>query len=683
MKNCKLQPPIYVLLFLIFMTVSVQNVASQDVNHSPWKITATDTANYAGIALANGRIGILPAKQPFKVSSIILNNVFDKGSERGVSRILKGLNFANIDVTIDGDKVDETNISQWKQVLNLKEATLTTSFNFKDKAKVAYTLYALRGMPYTGLMQVNIEALKSITFTVAGKILCPLENKHPSNSYKVYVDLENKMPLLQTTAESPFGKQMLASTASFIFKGNRPELHHKIISKYDNELSFDKKLEKGNSYGFGWAGAVCTTHDFNDPLSESARMVIFVMQGNEKAVIAQHKALWAKLWQGDIVVEGDLQSQRDIRLALYNLYSFARANTHLSIPPMGLSSQGYNGHIFWDAELWMLPPLMVLNRDISRSMLNYRFDRLAKARQKAADFGYRGAMFPWESDDTGEEACPVFALTGTFEQHITADVGIAFWNYYRINHDEAWLKEKAYPMLKEVADFWVSRATKNSDGSYSINNVVGANEFAQNIDDNAFTNGSARCVLEYATQAARALKLNPNSMWMQVANHLRFMQMLNGVTKENANYHGQIIKQADVNLLAYPLGVIKDKKQISKDLTYYEGKISKEGPAMGYSILSILHSRLGNRKKAFELFQRAYLPNKRPPFGALSESATSNNPYFATGAGGMLQAVIFGFGGLEITNNGLVQTSPCLPAQWKSLTIKGVGPEHKTFTITH
>ncbi len=683
MKRAKLQVLILGFSFLLLMNLSFQSVTAQEVNNSPWQITATDTSNYVGIALANGRIGLLPSKKPFTVSSIILNNVYGKGSAQGVSRILKGINFANIDMSVDGVKVDETNISDWKQVLNLKEASLTTTFDFMKKAKIAYTIYALRGMPYAGIMEVRIKSLKDITVHVAGKILTPAEDKDPVNTFRVLKDLDNRMPLLQTTAESPFGKHLLASTASFIFKGKRPELHHKLISKYDNELTFNKKIVKGKSYRFSWAGAVCTTQDFDDPLSESARMVIFIMQGNENAVIAKHKELWAKLWEGDIVVKGDLQSQRDIRLALYNLYSFSRANSNLSIPPMGLSSQGYNGHIFWDAELWMYPPLLVLNESIARSMLNYRFDRLKKARQNATDFGYRGAMFPWESDNTGEEACPVWALTGIFEQHITADVGIAFWNYYRVTHDRQWLKEEGYPLLKEVANFWVSRATKNDDGSYSINNVVGADEFTQNIDDDAFTNGATLSVLEDATRAAKELDISPDPAWLKVAKNLRFYYFPDGVTKENSTYNGETIKQADVNLLAYPLHVVRNKEQIIKDLAYYESKISKEGPAMGYSVLSILHSRLGDQKKAFELFKQAYIPNKRPPFGALSESATSNNPYFATGAGGMLQAVIFGFAGLRITDNGLEQGKPCLPKQWKSLTIKGVGPGKKTFYITH
>ena len=161
---------------------------------------------------------------------------------------------------------------------------------------------------------------------------------------------------------------------------------------------------------------------------------------NEKANrITSYNVCYTKL------LRGDPESQRDVRLALYHLYAFSRENSRLSIAPMGLSSQGYNGHIFWDSELWMFPPLLALNQEFAKSMLDYRFDRLGKAAEKAANYGFKGAMFPWESDDTGEEATPTWALTGTFEHHITADVGIACWNYYRLTGDLAWLKSEGFP----------------------------------------------------------------------------------------------------------------------------------------------------------------------------------------------------------------------------------------------
>lgn len=676
--------------FLLLMNLSVHSVSAQDLIYSPWHITATDTTNYSGITLANGRIGLLTSKEPLKVESIILNNVFDKESPIGVSKILQGMNFGNLEVEIDGEKITKANISNWKQTLNMKEASFTTSFTFKDIAAVSYTIYALRNVPYTGYIDVKIDARKTLKVKVTGKIITPAEYQNPMSTFRVLQDLETTMPILQTVAKSRLGRHTVGTSATFIWHeinssraSQRPELIHNKVSEFDNRLSFEKHIKKGTSLEFAWTAAECSTQDFFDPQSESERFVIFNLLTPKADLLKQHKALWATLWEGDIEIEGDLQSQQDVRLALYHLYSFARGDSDLSISPMGLSSQGYNGHIFWDTELWMFPPLLVLNQDIARSLVNYRSDRLHVAKKKALNFGFKGAMFPWESDDTGEEATPVWALTGTFEHHITADVAIAFWNYYRVTKNKEWLAEKGYPMLKEVADYWVSRVVKNNDGSYSIKNVVGANEFAQNIDDNAFTNGSAITALQFAVLAAKELNIEVNSAWEQVAKNIKIHKFPDGTTKEHSSYKGEIIKQADVNLLAFPLNIVTNKEQIIKDLKYYEPKISPDGPAMGLSVFSVLYARLGNADKAFELFKGSYIPNRRPPFGALSEAATSNNPYFATGAGGMLQAILFGFGGLNITGNGIVQENPCLPKHWKSLVIKGVGSEKKTYVIKH
>jgi len=673
---------LFLNIFLVVFSLGQCLAQSERPDENPWQITVTNPENYVGIALSSGRIGIMPSSSPFKVESIILNNVYDKESEEGVSKILLGINFANLDVVIDGDTVSQSNISGWKQTLDMNKALLTTSFRFKEKAEIEYTIYALRGLPYVGLIDVTVKALaENISISVAGKIVSPAQYKEPRATFRVLKDNEIKMPLLQTVAKSPFQRQTLATTSTFIFNHEFPELNHSVKTQYNHQLSFERKMDKGETYNFAWCGAVCSSQDFSDPKSESERMVIYMMRGNKSSAISQHEMLWNKLWQGDIVIEGDLESQRDVRLALFHLYSFSRDDSNLSIAPMGLSSLNYNGHIFWDSELWMFPPLLVFNQEIANSLLNYRFDRLQKAKQKARNFGFEGAMFPWESDDTGEEATPTWALTGTFEHHITADVGIAFWNYFRVTNNLVWLKEKGFPVMSEVANFWVSRAEKNKDGSYSIRNVVGADEFAPNVDDNAFTNGSVKTALSYAIKAAALLGAKANPNWKEVAENLKFNNFGNGVMKEHKTYNGEVIKQADVNLLAYPLELITDENIVKRDLEYYEPLISKEGPAMGLSVLSVIYARMGNSEKAFDLFKRSYIPNKRSPFGALAESATSNNPYFATGAGGMLQEVIFGFGGLHFTEAGIIETKPCLPKAWKKLVIKGVGPQKKTFVF--
>jgi trehalose/maltose hydrolase-like predicted phosphorylase len=425
------------ILFLLFAStfLSAQN--------DGWNISTTNNTDYTGIAIANGRIGMLTSAKPLEIQHVVLNNVYDVDPNLKVSQILHGMNFGNLDMYIDGEKITEGNISNWQQTMNMKSAAFTTTFDFKGKVKISCTVYALRNLQYTGYIDISVQALKEIDVKVTGKILTPKEYQTPKNTFQILKDMETTMPILQSVAMSPFGKHLVSTSSTFIWhkinssrEHQRPELTHSVVSDYENTLSFDYKITKNTSLDFAWTGAQCTTKDFSDPKSESERMVIFNLLNSKEVLLAQHKALWNELWQGDIIIEGDLKSQQDVRLALYHLYAFGRGDSDLSIAPMGLSLQTpYNGHIFWDTELWMFPPLLMFNQDIARSLVNYRSDRLGPAKQRAINYGYKGAMFPWESDDTGEEATPPFALTGPFEHHITADIGIAFWNYYRVTQD--------------------------------------------------------------------------------------------------------------------------------------------------------------------------------------------------------------------------------------------------------
>jgi trehalose/maltose hydrolase-like predicted phosphorylase len=212
--------------------------------------------------------------------------------------------------------------------------------------------------------------------------------------------------------------------------------------------------------------------------------------------------------------------------------------------------------------------------------------------------------------------------------------------------------------------------------------VVAADEWAENVDNNAFTNAAAKANLQYATMAATVLGLTPNADWMNVANNIPILKMENGVTREHAAYKGEGIKQADVNLLAYPLKEVTVPAQIQKDLEYYESRVPNEGtPAMTQGVFALLYARTGNADKAYHWFKDAYEPNLLPPFRVIAETKGGTNPYFATGAGGILQAVLMGFGGLEITPKGLTQIKSVLPKTWKSLTITGVGTERKFFVV--
>jgi protein-glucosylgalactosylhydroxylysine glucosidase len=661
---------------LLLLTLTISTIVFSQTKSDEWHLVANSRENYFGVAMANGQIGIVTDDVPLKTKEIILNGVYEGSPENGISRIVRGIEFLNLHLHIDNQEIKSDNISNWSQVISMKEGISTTSFSFKDLANINYSILANRAVPYSAMAIIEITPLKDIEILANNYMIVPDELKDAKSQFRVLKDNQYLMPVFGTTAKTLNGKYTISASTTFLFDGTTETL-----KQTGNEVGFTKKLLKGIKYRFAIAGGICTSKDVTDPLNESERQPIYALQEGIDNLVNRHKQAWATLWNtGDIQIEGDLDAQQRVRFALYNLYSYIRPETRQSIAPMGLSSQGYNGHIFWDSELWMYPTLLALQPDMAKSCLDYRSDRLQKAKQKATIYGYKGAMYPWESDDTGEEATPTWALTGIFEQHITADVAIAFWNYYALTQDKNWLRTE-YKVLKETADFWVSRVVKNADGSYSILNVVGADEYAQHVDDNAFTNASAIEALKNTIKAATILNEPIDPKWLDVSKKL-VIHTENGITQNYKGYKGQIIKQADVNLLAYPLHIITDKAQIERDLEYYAEKIDKkDGPAMASGVLSVLYSRLGDKEKAYDYFVKSYLPNSRPPFGVFSESANSNNPYFATGAGAMLQAVIYGFGGVEQTDNGLKFNKGLLPKKWKSLKIIGLGIDNKMITI--
>ncbi|MCE2995460.1 MAG: glycoside hydrolase family 65 protein [Cyclobacteriaceae bacterium] len=672
---------VFILLALLTSTVGAMAQSSAD-----WQIQA-DQINpnqYYGVTVANGMIGLVSSPEPMKVKDVVLNGVYDYYQRGRVSNILKTFNHVNMNLDVDGMRVSPRNISNYRQVLDMKKAALTTSFDVGDKVVVEHTLMALRHLPYTAMTIVQIKAKKDVTITPMSVIEAP---NHLSDVRNMYSEIDRPhvtIPLLTSVGKSPSGKHTVAVSNSFIFSeahGKEPDLIHEDWDYNMHLAKFTKVLKAGETYRFSVVSSATSTEHYQDPINEAERLTIFAKLEGTERLLMRHEQAWEELWKSDIVIDGDLQAQKDVRFALYHLYSFSREGTAYSLSPMGLSGLGYNGHVFWDTELWMYPPLLALQPAIAKSMLEYRYQRLGAAKQNAFSHGYKGAMFPWESSDEGSEDTPVWALTGPFQHHITGCIGWAFWKYYQVTKDKVWLRERGYPVLKEVADFWASRVERKGPGKYEINNVIGANEWQENIDNNAFTNGMAITVLRYANQAAKELGLPTNADWELVAQNIPILKFPDGTTKENATYDGVPIKQADVNLLAYPLEIVSDKSQIEKDLSYYEPRYAPDGPAMGASVLATLYAKLGNSEKAAEIFKKSYIPNKVPPFGVLSETAGGTNPYFATGAGGMLQAVIFGFGGLTINDQGIQQQKGVLPKNWKSLQLKGVGLSRTTYSV--
>jgi len=669
------------LLFLFLLSAFCTFAQDQ------WIIKANqpDPSNYYGITVANGMLGIVSSPEPFKVKDVVLAGAYDQYGRGRVSNFLRSFNLLNMRIDIDGKSVDAKSVSNFTQELNMRKASFTGAFDFGDKASVRYTYYALRQLPFTVLMDVEITAKKDITINSASVMEAPDALRDVQNYYNEIDRPHVVISLLTSTAKSPTGKLLMCASNTFLFPekhGDEPRVIHEMWDNNMHLMKFSRKIKAGETYRFSIAGTSITSAHHDDPLNEAERLTLYAKLEGRDRLLQFHEKAWEEIWTSDIIIEGDPESQKDVRSMLYHLYSFSREGTALSPSPMGLSGLGYNGHVFWDTELWMYPALLVMQPQMAKSMMEYRYRRLDAARRNAFSKGFKGAMFPWESAETGVEETPVWALSGPFEHHITACVAIAAWNYYCVTQDTVWLRERGWPILSATADFWASRVERNGPGKYDIKNVVAADEWAENVDNNAFTNAAARANLNYANLAAAILGIKNNAEWTLVANNIPILKMPDGITREHATYNGEGIKQADANLLSYPLREVTDPKAIRADLEYYSKRVPDAGtPAMTQAVFTTLYARLGDPDAAFKWFKESYIPNLNPPFRVIAETKGGTNPYFSTGAGGIIQSVVMGFGGLDITNQGIRQVKTKLPSKWKSLTITGVGKDKKTYTV--
>jgi trehalose/maltose hydrolase-like predicted phosphorylase len=634
-------------LAVVLLTTASFYCKAQD----SWSITAAelDANTYHGATVANGMIGFKSTVHPLQTEHIILAGAYDKARSGGVDVILKGINFMNAFLVIDGDTVSASDIVEHTQTLHFLEGCMTGRFIVKNKAHVTYSLYALRHLPFCGLMDITIMPMTDIRVLVVNKHLASDALCEVVSRKSGLTERSGSVRLLATDAVSVGGKLSVSAASA-------------VIGQSEGVMC------KGGEYRLAIVGACLSSAHHPDPANEAERQAIFAAFEGIDRLVSRHTAAWDELWQGDITIDGDLQAQQDVHNMLFQLYSSVRDGYSLSIAPMGLTSTGYSGHVFWDADLWMMPALLVLHPSLARQMVEYRIDRLDAARQHALAYGYRGAMYPWESSESGTEQTPVYALTGPFEHHITGCVALAAWQYFCVSRDTIWLRDRAWPLLRETALFWESRIETDAKG-WHIRNVVCPDEWAMNVDDNAFTNAVAARNIEVAKIAARILGTELPIVGFSLSQAAK-VPMIDGATREHASYQGESIKQADVGLLAYPLRAVTDTSQIRRDLEYYIPRIPHDNtPAMSDALFALLYARLGDAEKALHHFHEGYDEYLCPPFRQMAEEKNGHNPYFLTGAGGLLQAVMMGFAGYEITDDGIRQDTILLPKGWQRLSI--------------
>src|SRR4029077_13989003 len=262
--------------------------------------------------------------------------------------------------------------------------------------------------------------------------------------------------------------------------------------RYRLALEVSMKVERGHTYVVtkylavsrsGWGGNA----------AEDLRLAREAREGGFDRLLQQHRAAWDALWQADVLIDGDAQAQQVVHSELYYLLASSTEGTAWPAGACALTP-GYAAHAFWDSDTWIMPALLLLHPERARSLLAFRTRTLEAARARARQHGFEGAMFSWESDpENGSEQTPHSAVVlADTEIHVNADIAIAQWQYYLATQDRAWLRLQGWPVIREVARFWVSRATYNAPARrYEILHLTSVAESNNDIPNDTFTNVSA------------------------------------------------------------------------------------------------------------------------------------------------------------------------------------------------
>jgi trehalose/maltose hydrolase-like predicted phosphorylase len=449
------------------------------------------------------------------------------------------------------------------------------------------------------------------------------------------------------------------------------------------EIAFD--ASPGHTYTFAQLGSIVSSDDAPRPLERATRDVEDAGARGYERLAADNARAWLRRWETDIDIEGSPELQRVVRSMLFYLLCSADSGTKLGIPPMGLSSGGYYGHIFWDSDTWMFPSLLLTHTDVAHSLVAFRGRTLPAARENARANGFRGAMYPWEADERGEETTPRFAIQNAkSEIHVTGDVALAQWQYYLATGDSTWLAQEGFPVIRETADFWVSRSTCDASERCHIENVVSVAEGLIGVTDDAYTNAVARKNLEIAATASKRLGKAADPRWSLLASRLHLPY--DSVSQFFRTYEGAPDSTLGwvTPLLSYPLAVPMSPRAKRAQLQQAFAQLLKEGPGamMGSTILAVGAAELNDRAMVDSLLPFSYRTHLKGPFLMLSETPTNDAVNFVTGAGGFLQQVIYGWTGLRLGERGLEPAfPPVLPSSVKRLVLRNIQVRGKRYDV--
>lgn len=485
-------------------------------------------------------------------------------------------------------------------------------------------------------------------------------------------------------AETRDGKMQVAQAVRVVLASNLrlPQVSLGFVRSPDRPaLNVKFIVHKGGTYEFTKFIAIVPSRDSKSPLDEARAKAAEAERLGYENVRTGHERAWQELWRSDVIINGDVEAQRAVHAALFFLLSSLREDVSWSLPAVALPSRAYLGRIWWDADTWVFPSLLVLHPSLARSAVAYRCRMLPAAKRNAEQRGSRGALFPMESADTGQEEAPEWSS----EIHVTGDVAMAQWRYFQATGDRDWLRDCAFPVIREVADFWVSRITHNrTENRYEILSVTGPNEAIVDVDNDTYTNAVAKRTLEVAAEAARVLGETPNPDWARMSEriYIPFDSKKQFHPEHAADVGGRYAHQ--LILLTYPLEMDSSETAKRNDLEACLKNFGKPGYEVGMlaNFYSIVASELGERDLAYRLFLSMLRSYAKPPYYAMTETPASDRAVFLTAEGAFLQQIIFGFTGLRFTNERLApKYRPLLPPTWVSLELRRIHLKGRPYNV--
>jgi trehalose/maltose hydrolase-like predicted phosphorylase len=517
---------------------------SGDTTFSSWSLYCSNISevNYNPLTIANGKLALITAGNKDSISKSLISTNFDFNDIGSyTNNVTETFDYTTFNL-YDRDET-KVSISNLKQSLNTLTANFTTTYtvyNSNSMVDVTSDLRALQQYPYCTLQTITLRANSNMNLDVYHNINTPLEEIHDVRYNNNIInttlnDTNSSLYFFQANGLIKNIEKNISTCCGYVFDSNNVSYKGYNISQNDTNNAFTKftlAVQSNIDTKFHIISSTMTQLDFLKPDIETQRILINVLTHTPDEIISDHVSEWSKLWGSVITIapkDGITTAESDeinlfnqyIKLSLYNIYSSVRNDFNVDINPLNISSIDISGHIMFLGELWLIPVLTLLMPKAARSLLDYRYHQLENSIKLAAAHGYKGSKYAYQNDIIGYNNV-YWNTVAPLQIFNTGLISVAVWNYYRVTRDLDWLQKKGFEILKNNADFFISKLetiyTKDGDGNntitvdyYNINSVYGID--GTSGDNNSITNYLAKLAIQYALQAKYELNYGYNVDW--------------------------------------------------------------------------------------------------------------------------------------------------------------------------